>query len=293
MGGGPHKQCLSVGEQLDAESKSDIVNVQSSRIGGSERAVALAGAAVEASQFGPCRLLTRPPSRACSPTFALEPRPPRRTGFTPRARRAPGSIEATWDLALLETRLADLRKPAGRAADPGGDRLGLLFGIEPLPDPDLVSSRMPEGRHEDCSPEVYLGLLLILGRDEFDPLVGDIGHRGIRDVVNRGPHGDPTSFARSTPSRSVPSASAFPAAGPERRDRVAGRGRRPEPPERGLAGAIDVSLSPREAALIRATLEGKTPAEIASEMGLTPKTISNEKCRVIQKLRRTLADVLD
>ena len=57
--------------------------------------------------------------------------------------------------------------------------------------------------------------------------------------------------------------------------------------------AIEESLTPREAYLICATLDGKTPAEIATEMGLTPKTISNEKCRVIQKLREILADDLD
>ena len=67
------------------------------------------------------------------------------------------------------------------------------------------------------------------------------------------------------------------------------QGRRRE----ALREAIDESLTPREADLICATLDGKTPAEIAVEMGLTPKTISNEKCRVIQKLREILADDLD
>jgi DNA-binding CsgD family transcriptional regulator len=42
--------------------------------------------------------------------------------------------------------------------------------------------------------------------------------------------------------------------------------------------------------LIAATLDGKTPAEIAREMGLTPKTISNEKCRIIRKLRALMAE---
>ena len=37
----------------------------------------------------------------------------------------PGFIEATWDVALLETRLADLRKPAGKAADPEAIASGL------------------------------------------------------------------------------------------------------------------------------------------------------------------------
>jgi DNA-binding CsgD family transcriptional regulator len=55
-----------------------------------------------------------------------------------------------------------------------------------------------------------------------------------------------------------------------------------------LREAIDHSLSPREASLINDTLMGKTPAEIALIWGVAPKTISNEKTRVIQKLRDAL-----
>jgi DNA-binding CsgD family transcriptional regulator len=35
---------------------------------------------------------------------------------------------------------------------------------------------------------------------------------------------------------------------------------------------------------------GKTPAEIADQWGVAPKTVSNEKTRVLQKLRLALAD---
>ena len=35
---------------------------------------------------------------------------------------------------------------------------------------------------------------------------------------------------------------------------------------------------------------GKTPAEIALEWGVAPKTVSNEKSRVLQKLRVALVD---
>ncbi len=48
-------------------------------------------------------------------------------------------------------------------------------------------------------------------------------------------------------------------------------------------------MNPREAALIEDTLMGKTPAEIAVQWGVAPKTVSNEKTRVIQKLRAALA----
>ena len=58
--------------------------------------------------------------------------------------------------------------------------------------------------------------------------------------------------------------------------------------------AIARSLNPREAALIHATLNGETPAEIASQWGVAPKTVSNEKTRVIQKLQTVLGtDVPD
>ena len=57
-----------------------------------------------------------------------------------------------------------------------------------------------------------------------------------------------------------------------------------------LQDAIDQNLNPREAALIQDTLMGKTPAEIAQQWGVAPKTISNEKSRVLQKLREALVD---
>ena len=44
-------------------------------------------------------------------------------------------------------------------------------------------------------------------------------------------------------------------------------------------------VQPREASLVYDTLMGKTPAEIALQWGVAPKTVSNEKTRVIQKLR--------
>ena len=52
---------------------------------------------------------------------------------------------------------------------------------------------------------------------------------------------------------------------------------------------IDSVLSPREAELIRETMRGKTPAEIASQWGVAPKTVSNEKSRALGKLRESLS----
>ena len=49
-------------------------------------------------------------------------------------------------------------------------------------------------------------------------------------------------------------------------------------------------LGPREAALIDATLAGETPAEIAAQWGVAAKTVSNEKTRVLHKLRAGLLE---
>ena len=153
---------------------------------------------------------------------------------------------------------------------------------------------IPEGRHEDCSQTVYLALLQNLERDEFDALVGDIGNLGIRDVVNRESARGPDFFRavdtikkRAQRERSFQPLDLYEGIASPGEDDAQSRRRE------ALREAIDESLTPREADLICATLDGKTPAEIATEMGLTPKTISNEKCRVIQKLREILADVLD
>jgi RNA polymerase sigma factor (sigma-70 family) len=52
-----------------------------------------------------------------------------------------------------------------------------------------------------------------------------------------------------------------------------------------LREAIDVYLTPREVDLIEASLRGEKPSEVASRWGLDAKTVSNEKSRVIRKLR--------
>ena len=39
--------------------------------------------------------------------------------------------------------------------------------------------------HEDCSQAVYTTMLQQLGRDQFDALISDVGHSGIKDVFSR------------------------------------------------------------------------------------------------------------
>jgi len=204
----------------------------------------------------------------------------------------PGSLESTWDVALLETRLADLRKSAGQAADPEAIASG-LSQLNRYLSRAWYRAGIPESRHEDCSQAVYLALLQNLERDDFDSLVGEIGNLGIRDVVNRDSKQGPDFFRavdtvkkRAQRERGFQPLDLYEGIASPGEDEVQGLQRE------ALREAIEESLTPREADLICATLDGKTPAEIATEMGLTPKTISNEKCRVIQKLREILADDL-
>jgi RNA polymerase sigma factor (sigma-70 family) len=134
-------------------------------------------------------------------------------------------------------------------------------------------------------------LLQNLGRGSVDSLITDVGHSGIKDVFTRETSEGLAFFRavdmvkkRAQRERIYQSLDSIDVAGPadnhgeSTSQRVA------------LQEAIEKKLNPREAALIQDTLMGKTPAEIASQWGVAPKTVSNEKTRVLQKLRLALAD---
>ncbi len=213
---------------------------------------------------------------------------------------------STWDAVLGETHLGELlrdgasgsRAPSIVTTAPGststavGER-ALASGLSQL---NKYLSRawyragIPAHAHDDSSQAVYATLLQNLGRERFDDLVADVGHFGIKDVFNRETP-DGLSFFRAVDMvkkraqrervhQSLDSVEA-PA---DQSDQARGAGLRDL-----LREAIDHKLSPREAALIRDTLLGKSPAEIAQQWGVAPKTISNEKTRVLQKLRGALA----
>jgi DNA-binding NarL/FixJ family response regulator len=226
----------------------------------------------------------------------------------PEAHPSPVSNE-TWDAALGLTRLADLLSDSGTtsgASAPSASAATAGTASQAI-DPALVNSGLsqlkrylnrtwaragiPAQVHDDSSQAVYATLLQNLGRQQFDALVGEVGQWGIRDVFSR-ETSDGIAFFRAV-------------------DMVKKRAQREKvhqsldgvdvPSHRGdqqaraalraaLQDAISQSLNPREAALIHDTLLGKTPAEIALQWGVAPKTISNEKSRVIQKLREALVD---
>jgi DNA-binding CsgD family transcriptional regulator len=214
----------------------------------------------------------------------------------------------TWDEALSQSHLADILGPAYANAPE----------TSPLPQSDHVvadstdvaagmaqmnrylsrawfRAGVPVQMHDDCSQAVYVSLLQNLGRERFDQLMGDVGQLGIREVLSRETSEGPDFFRaidavkkRAQRERTFQPLDTIDvaAASPGEDALSLWRG--------ALQEAIDESLTPREASLVYETLMGKTPAEIASQWGVAPKTISNEKTRVIQKLRDALvADLTD
>jgi DNA-binding CsgD family transcriptional regulator len=209
---------------------------------------------------------------------------------------------ATWDAALVQTRLSDILAgtasagpvvTTGSAATTATDPAALDSGLTQL---NKYLSRawyragIPMQMHEDCTQAVYATLLQHLGRSRFDALVGEIGQAGIKDVFSRETDEGLDFFRavdmikkRAQRERLFQPLDTIdvPAASPSSESRDW---------REALHEAIHQSLSPREASLIHETLLGKSPAEIALHWGVAPKTISNEKTRVIQKLRDALLE---
>jgi DNA-binding NarL/FixJ family response regulator len=145
--------------------------------------------------------------------------------------------------------------------------------------------------HDDSTQAVYATLLQTMGRQRFDALVGDVGQSGIREVFSR-ESSDGVAFFRAVDmvkKRAQREKSYQSLDSVDVPTQQNGQGTTASL-RAALQDAISQNLSPREAALIHDTLSGKTPAEIALQWGVAPKTISNEKSRVLQKLREALVD---
>jgi RNA polymerase sigma factor (sigma-70 family) len=215
----------------------------------------------------------------------VEPLAPERLG----PLETPGAHEAAWDAALDQTRLADLLGQAS-APDPGAVQNGLNQLTRYLARSWARAGIAPQS-FEDCTQTVYEVLLQQHGRDGFDQLAGDVGRLGVTKVLNWEAPDGPDFFRavdmvkkRAQRSRSFQSLDDHYT---ELTDTAGGDGATADW-RSALDEAIDKTLSAREAALIRDTLSGKTPAEIAQDWGIAPKTVSNEKTRAIQKLREVL-----
>ena len=202
----------------------------------------------------------------------------------------------TWDAALFDTHLADLLSspnPSIVASAPttSSNDAALSSGLAQL---NKYLSRswyragIPVQMHEDCSQAVYTTMLQQLGRTQFDALISDVGQSGIKDVLSRETNEGLDFFRavdmikkRALRERAYQSLDSMDAP-------VTSGNSETRAWSEALREAIDHTLSPREASLINETLMGKTPAEIALHWGVAPKTISNEKTRVLQKLRDVL-----
>jgi len=221
---------------------------------------------------------------AIAPPIELAPPAPSRNG--------------AWDAALAGASLSDLLgghsgRPAA-AVDVEATISGLSQFDRYLGRAWARAGIAPQLR-DDSTQAVYLTLLQNLGRDRFDGLVRDVGRTGIRDVLSRETPEGPDFFrAIDTVKKRAQRERSFQAL--DHADAVAAPARDgPDAPWRAvLHEAIARTLNPRETALIQATLQGKTPAEIAQQWGVAPKTVSNEKTRAFQKLRDFLvADLAD
>jgi DNA-binding CsgD family transcriptional regulator len=205
---------------------------------------------------------------------------------------------AAWDAPLVQTQLAGILSGvsqtaanSARAAASTSDSTALSFGLTQF---NKYLSRawnragFPVQMHEDSSQAVFTKLLQQLGRYRFEALVSDAGHAGIKVVFSQETD-EGVAFFRAVDmvKKRAHRERVFQqldlADVPEPFGHTKSRARR-----EALHEAIDHSLSHSEASLINDTLIGKTPAEIALHRGVTPKTVSNEKARVIQKLRKAL-----
>lgn len=212
--------------------------------------------------------------------------------------------EMAWDEALTQTDLAELLGTPAHATDPvvvaptpstAQDVEAGLTQLNKYLSKAWFRAGVPVQMHDDCSQAVFVSLLQNLGRTRFDALLGDIGRSGIKDVLSRETADGPDFFrAIDTVKKRAQREKTF-----QPLDAIDVGTTPPGEDARALwrsalQEAIDQSLTPREASLVYDTLMGKTPAEIALQWGVAPKTVSNEKTRVLQKLRDVLvADLVD
>jgi RNA polymerase sigma factor (sigma-70 family) len=222
-----------------------------------------------------------------------------------------GVSTATWDEALVQTQLAELfnspahtslatstatssTTTAPQSTTTDTDAVAVASGLSQLNkylNKTWYRAGVPVQLHDDSSQAVYATLLENMGRGQFDALVAEVGHWGVKDVFSR-ETADGLSFFRAVDmvkkrAQRERSHQSLESVDVPSEDRVSGSG---AALREALHEAIQRTLSPREAALIQDTLMGKTPAEIANQWGVAPKTVSNEKTRVLQKLRSALAD---
>ena len=198
-----------------------------------------------------------------------------------------------WDAALVASQLDDLLGSSATTADAADLSSGLAQLDRYLARAWFRAGIAPQA-HDDCTQAVYTSLLQSLGRDQFDSLIGEIGQVGIREVLSRETAEGPDFFRAvdAVKKRAQRERSFQPLDGVDAAAASVRTDSSQDDWKSTVQEAILQSLSPREAALIQATLQGESPAEIANQWGIAPKTVSNEKTRAFQKLRDALTPAL-
>jgi len=216
-----------------------------------------------------------------------------------QATLAESSALDAWDAALAAQ--ADQLSSADFAlADDFSNSLSLLGydRMERYLNRAWQKAGIAPPQDEDCTQSVYMVLLERWGRDNFENLATHVGRDGLTTLVTREtPVG--LDFLRALDqikkqaqrqlSRQIfqvdESSTTATARGYASPDEIA--------MGRDMERLIQASLAPREAELIRSTIEGESPSEIAARWGVSAKTVSNVKSEALNKLRTTLSDKLD
>ena len=205
-----------------------------------------------------------------------------------------GPNHDAWDAALQQTQLIDLLSSSrGPIADNPALMASGLAQLDRYLGRCWTRAGVSPQSYDDCTQGVYATLLQTWGRGPFDELLAEVGDTGIRAALSRDTPEGPDFFrAIDTVKKRAQREKSF-ASLDASTDVAAGDGASASW-RTALQEAIARNLSPREANLIQLTLQGESPADIALQWGVAPKTVSNEKTRAIQKLREALvADLAD
>jgi hypothetical protein len=192
-------------------------------------------------------------------------------------------------LSVVESESAVVAAPATEAEVAGG-----LRQVDRYLARAWARAGLAPQAHEDCTQAVHAAMLQQLGRAGFDGLMGEIGRKGITPVLSRDTELGPDFFrAVDMVKKRAQRVRSFQPLDEQAEPAALGTDGAGHDWRGALFEAIDRNLNEREATLIRATLEGFSPSEIAERWGLAPKTVSNEKTRALAKLREALVASLD
>jgi len=213
------------------------------------------------------------------------------------AEAEPGAAIDAWDQVLAGH---DILPPADfhqRSADAFGESLARSgFGrIAAYLGRTWKKAGIGSPQDEDCTQSVYLVLLERWGPERFEDVAAEVGRGGLKRLVDRNDLLG-LDFLRALDQvkkqaqrhQRKSTASVY-----ELIDKP-GRESSDAPDLQAIGNELEAyitaSLDPRESDLIKSTIAGDSPAEIAARWGVTAKTVSNLKSTVISKLRTILAD---